>query len=368
MAAIQHCKPVLLRSTILSERGAVEHVSPSQLECTFLKAKMENLGEISNVGGNLTVETRPAFQASHAPRSFQQTRLDITAMAPQRKEDRRGGYGKEVQNVGKSSSLSGQNLLKLEEAKEQSDSRWRKAFAELALASIASATLLLSTPGAVLAEDLECAPTAEVNRVIVIASIAEAAGLIGAGVGGYVARKRKDELEKINGQLRQINLSLRRQARVETYAPSLSYAPVAVPVGAPRPRAPSEPRDDANKGELMRHLKAGKKCLRENNAQAAFVEFEKALALARKANDTVEEKKAARGLGASAQRQRNFKEAIGYHQLVLKISRRTGEQSGDTEAIGAIADCYTELGDLENGAKYYDRYIARLEADDDEVV
>ena len=49
--------------------------------------------------------------------------------------------------------------------------------------------------------------------------------------------------------------------------------------------------------------------------------------------------------------------------MVLAISEREGEDSGNTEAYGAIADCYTELGDLEGAAKFYDNYIARLESD-----
>ena len=49
--------------------------------------------------------------------------------------------------------------------------------------------------------------------------------------------------------------------------------------------------------------------------------------------------------------------------MVLDISEREREDSGNTEAYGAIADCYTELGDLERAAKFYDKYISRLEKD-----
>jgi len=49
--------------------------------------------------------------------------------------------------------------------------------------------------------------------------------------------------------------------------------------------------------------------------------------------------------------------------MVLAISEREGEDSGNTEAFGAIADCYTELGELEKAGQYYDKYIARLEKD-----
>ena len=67
--------------------------------------------------------------------------------------------------------------------------------------------------------------------------------------------------------------------------------------------------------------------------------------------------------GASLQRQGKYRDAIKYHSMVLDISKREGEDSGNTEAYGAIADCYTELGDLERAGKFYDQYIARLEKD-----
>ena len=43
---------------------------------------------------------------------------------------------------------------------------------------------------------------------------------------GFSARQRKDEVERLNEQLRKINISLRQQARSGTiYAPGLTYAP-----------------------------------------------------------------------------------------------------------------------------------------------
>ncbi|KAK8646029.1 hypothetical protein V6N13_119830 [Hibiscus sabdariffa] len=142
--------------------------------------------------------------------------------------------------------------------------------------------------------------------------------LIGATVGGLLARQRKGELQRVNEQLCQINAALRRQAKIESYAPSLSYAPVG--------------------GRI--------------SEKEAFTEFKTALELAKSLQDPIEEKKAARGLGASLQRQGKYREAI------LAISDREGEDSGNTEAYGAIADCYTELGDLEKAGKFYDQYIA----------
>ena len=43
---------------------------------------------------------------------------------------------------------------------------------------------------------------------------------------GLLARQRKEELKRLNNQLRQINTALRRQAHIESFAPGLTYAPV----------------------------------------------------------------------------------------------------------------------------------------------
>lgn len=197
------------------------------------------------------------------------------------------------------------------------------------------------------------------NNLITVLCIAEAVALTGAVVAGVIARQRRDELYNINTQLRQINLNLRRQARVESYAPSLKYAPVAGRSSV----ATAEPVD-LGKEELLQFLRSGKRLLREQNPAGAFLEFEKALQLARKYRDTVEEKKAARGLGAACQRQKKYRDAIKFHQLVLSISDKTNEFSGNTEAYGAIGDCYSEIGEMESAAKYYDMYIDRLQNED----
>lgn len=48
---------------------------------------------------------------------------------------------------------------------------------------------------------------------------------------GFSARQRKLELERLNEQLRKINLNLRQQARAGTvYAPGLMYAPTPTPM------------------------------------------------------------------------------------------------------------------------------------------
>lgn len=110
---------------------------------------------------------------------------------------------------------------------------------------------------------------------------------------GLLARQRKGELQRVNEQLRQINAALRRQAKIESYAPALSYAPSG--------RIPeSEVIIDPRKHELISRLKAGKNFLRNQEPQKASNEFKTALELAQNLKDPIEEKKAARGLGSSS--------------------------------------------------------------------
>jgi hypothetical protein len=69
-------------------------------------------------------------------------------------------------------------------------------------------------------------PTLQIGKLcatpfgVDVVGITEFVGLVGALVGGITARQRKAELERLNEQLRKINLSLRQQARAGTvYAP-----------------------------------------------------------------------------------------------------------------------------------------------------
>ncbi|KAJ6790794.1 protein FLUORESCENT IN BLUE LIGHT, chloroplastic-like isoform X1 [Iris pallida] len=209
-------------------------------------------------------------------------------------------------------------------------------------------TLMFIQPLGVLAET--CEPDNQLFNMPLLFGIA----LIGATVGGLLARQRRGELKRLNDQLRQINAALRRQAKIESYAPNLSYAPVG--------RIPEEEVIiDPRKEQLISNLRTGKNHLRNQDPEKAFTEFKTALDLAQSLGDHIEEKKAARGLGASLQRQGKYKDAIKYHSLVLEVSKKANDDSGTTEAYGAIADCYTELGDLERAGKFYDVYIARLE-------
>lgn len=112
---------------------------------------------------------------------------------------------------------------------------------------------------------------------------------------GLLARQRRNELQRVNEQLIQINSALRKQAKIESYAPSLSYAPI----GGGR-ILDNEIIVNPKKQELISKLKNGKNFLRNQRPDKAFTEFKNALELAQNLKDPIEEKKAARGLGLSS--------------------------------------------------------------------
>jgi tetratricopeptide (TPR) repeat protein len=55
-----------------------------------------------------------------------------------------------------------------------------------------------------------------------------------------------------------------------------------------------------------------------------------------------------------------WQQAIDYLGKVLEISDDTGDHIGDVDAYGTIADIYTEMGEFEKAAEYYDKYIGKM--------
>jgi hypothetical protein len=116
-----------------------------------------------------------------------------------------------------------------------------------------------------------------------------------------------------------------------TYAPTGSRGGVAVAEPVVKERE-----------TLMSLLKSGKRLLREQSPAEAFVEFEKALEIARKLKDTVEEKKAARGLGKFTTRTKNNPKKFSiisrianllFHILMLS-SVQQGRHASGRESTG----------------------------------
>jgi len=200
-----------------------------------------------------------------------------------------------------------------------------------------------------------------------VVGITQTIALIGALVGGLSARNRKIELEELNDKLRNVNKVLREQARSGiTYAPGLTYAPAGVTSGVD-PAAPVAPPAETEMNEARAALKEGKRLLRLDTPTPgpAMVQFKKALMLTRMQNDRNLERRAMRGLAAAKRLQGDLRGSVADFKAVLQISQEIQEYTGDTDALGTIADLLTELGDIEEAGKYYDMYLYQLQDDNE---
>ena len=226
----------------------------------------------------------------------------------------------------------------------------------------------------------------------------ELLALIGATASGIRARQQKIIVDELNEKLRAINQSLtaRSKRNPTGMGASLGYVGAQMagtPVDSPMSASMSElasgikdeaaiknDGDDASKGgkktdfavgpedsmddseydETRVNLKKGRQLLREKSYQEAISSFEKALALSRMNGDQIKMRRAVRGLGATKKAMGELSDAIKYMEEVLDISKAIKDYTGDMDAVGSIADMYTELGDLEKAGEYYDMYLSKI--------
>ncbi|KAI8564022.1 hypothetical protein RHMOL_Rhmol03G0152100 [Rhododendron molle] len=238
----------------------------------------------------------------------------------------------------------------------------------------------VSSPGHVLAHQMFSTPlealaeTFEADKSIFNMPLLLFVAFMGATVGVLLSRWKKENLKQQDEQLRQIKADLRRQEKIKSLAPTLRNAPAVGRV--PENEVIADPR----KHELISHLKSGDDFLMNQDPDKAFVEFVAALELANNLSDRTNMKKAGTGLGASLQVQGQFYEAIKCYFAVLESSKqerkvrskrkREGEDSRDAEAYRedsmdaeayrAIAECYTELGNVDLAKVFYKKYSNSL--------
>ena len=238
-----------------------------------------------------------------------------------------------------------------------------------------------------------------------VVGITEAVALVGAIGAGLTSNARKAEIAELNEKLRTINVTLRQQVRDGQAAASRSgsggiypdgggvgkgartggasaIANNVVDQGANDQGVSAQPMDSldaedelASAGagtkdfnsesvrELKEALRGGRRLLTEgdeNSFRESEKLFEKALMLSRMVGDVVQVRRAVRGLAASKRGRNDYKGAIAGLKEVLSISDQLGDHVGDADALGSIADMYTEMGDLENAGRYYDMYLDAL--------
>lgn len=178
-------------------------------------------------------------------------------------------------------------------------------------------------------------------------------GFIGSSVSGYLARKRKAELEELNNRLLQVTKELRKQTRAQRKK---------LKTAAPH----KDDRQDQKKAEVLSLLKRGKQALSEKNGTLARDSFQTALDKMKDTGVELEspwraQRKAFRGLGAAYEELGEHTMALQYMKEVVRLSESNQDHVGLGDAYGVIADIFTEQGNFEEAAKYYDLYIAQMD-------
>jgi len=178
-------------------------------------------------------------------------------------------------------------------------------------------------------------------------------GFVGSSVSGYVARKRKGELEELNNRLLQVTKELRKQTRAQRKK-----------LKTEKPY--KDDRQDRKKAEVLKLLKRGKQALSANDGPLARDSFQTALDTMKDASVELEspwraQRKAFRGLGAAHEELGDHAKALEYMQEVVRLSTENQDHVGLGDAYGVIADIFTEQGNFEDAARYYDLYIAQMD-------
>jgi tetratricopeptide (TPR) repeat protein len=193
-----------------------------------------------------------------------------------------------------------------------------------------------------------------------IVGITEFVALAGAVASGISANQKKEEITELNDKLRKINASLMSTSRA-----SMGTDAAVLDAARGASNTPMSSVDDwdtlsEDMKELKLALREGRKLLRNDDDTAALNAFKKSLMLARVTGDLVSVRRAMRGLGAAKRQLGDRVGAIADLKEVLTISQQLDDNTGDMDALGAIADLYTELGDLENAGRYYDLYLNQI--------
>ena len=217
------------------------------------------------------------------------------------------------------------------------------------------------------------------HKVIVeLVVLGQTIGFVGAVVGGISARARKRQVENLNERLISVNKQLRQQARLTMAGEYEREDAIDLPVHATHMASAATvgagtatvdgdlvKTYDWQRTEVIDLLRAGKKALKEEDAHEAVKSFKLSLERARENAEVMDnikkvERKAYRGLGGAYLILHDYDNALDYMKKVLDLSEEIGDSTGVGDALGVIADIYTDKGDLEKAGEWYDKYLEAM--------
>lgn len=211
--------------------------------------------------------------------------------------------------------------------------------------------------------------------VVTVLILLQAFAIIGAFVGGWLARQRRLELENTNRKLRHINTELRRRQTEDDDADALSRSVEAVQasrtamesaLAGPSAAHPTEGygSDNLSLAKARRQISS---LLQEGKASVQQGEPTHALELLKQAGQLSEELQDKRAQRAVARATANAYREAGDMNMCLRsldislsLSKEVGDTGRDSDVLGEMADVYTEMGDLEKAGQFYDRCIEAM--------
>ncbi|CAK0782941.1 hypothetical protein CVIRNUC_006136 [Coccomyxa viridis] len=206
----------------------------------------------------------------------------------------------------------------------------------------------------------------------------QAFALVGCLVTGTLARRRRLEVEGLNNRLRQINTELMKRGTVEELVCSADAEKEAVQayrqaleqaLDQPAAAHPVESygMDNMSLAQARRTLsgllKQGKDALRQQDPDEAVLAAKQALSISRELTDTRAERAVLRLLARGYRARGSLQASLDALHKSLGLSSDLEDSSGDVDVLGAIGDTYTELGDLEKAAEFYDKCIQAIQED-----
>jgi tetratricopeptide (TPR) repeat protein len=187
--------------------------------------------------------------------------------------------------------------------------------------------------------------------------VGQTIGFVGSAVGGAEARRRAEEIERLNATLLKVNKEVRKELR------SSQGRKVTLALDS------MDENSNDIVVDILGMLKTGKAKLKSQAASEAKQIFSKARTLIVANETSLKEpwkalRKAERGLGAAAVRLGEFEEALVHMKTVLSLSTEHDDTSVATDAYGIIADIYAEMDQIEVAADWYDKYFESLAIED----
>lgn len=206
-------------------------------------------------------------------------------------------------------------------------------------------------------------------------TIIQAAALVGAIVGGILARKRRKQLEETNLKLRKINQELRRKNE-EAAPDDLSTHKTALErsLGAPSAAHPVESYGSLKvslaraRRQVEETIKEAKLLLKNSSkppaeaASAALPLLAEALQLSKDIKDLRAERAVSRLRARALRSLGDLSGSLQELQQVLNLTAAVGESGeGDADTLGEMGDVLAEMGNFEAAGKYYDLTIEAIQ-------